>query len=222
MSAMKVKINAYNLTDPEDGKLVSIISINGHESSKWSGKLDVSNIAILQASLDLYYPELLKPGATAPIYLPHHDVDKDDCLMVAGWGTRNTRSDVPRKVKVGVVNVRDCPNFDSLDEHHHMHRVICAGKIDDKADGCVSDFGGPLFRLNDSEGRYELAGLYDAKSMECVSSDRLSYYVHIARYLEWITKSTKEHYSCPVIEPETNQRQRHGFGTQDQVGSCWW
>lgn len=128
------------------------------------------------------------PNLASPIRLPpdsEAEYEEGTSLTVAGWGrTSNdpsSRSDVPRKVDVPVI---DCEDLWSWFDPESPN--ICAGF--EGHGPCMGDSGGPLFRNN--TGSPELVGIV-SRGATCGEAGEPRFFARVSFFLDWIEEAIK-------------------------------
>ena len=150
-----------------------------------------------------------------PICLPKEEYPEEtlknkklSILKVAGWGKYNEtalRTDKLLKLELNYVNSEDCENefIDKVPGFILRDTQICARGPENK-DSCNGDSGGPLMRLDLSNGKFELIGITSFGTRACDSLTP-GVYTKISKYLDFIRKYiTESADSTDYIDTGTN------------------
>ncbi|XP_074846944.1 transmembrane protease serine 7-like [Carettochelys insculpta] len=142
------------------------------------------DIALLQLSVP--WPDTMK-HVIQPICIPSlsHKVHSGEKCWITGWGQRQEANDqgsiILQKAEVEIVDQTLCHSTYGL----ITARMLCAGVMSGKKDGCKGDSGGPLSCRSQSDGKWFLTGIV-SWGYGCGRPNFPGVYTRVSKFASWI------------------------------------
>ncbi|XP_025070044.1 transmembrane protease serine 7 [Alligator sinensis] len=142
------------------------------------------DIALLQLSIP--WPDTMR-HVIQPICIPplSHKAHGGEKCWVTGWGQRQEADDdgsaILQKAEIGIFDQTLCHSIYGL----ITARMLCAGVMSGKRDGCKGDSGGPLSCRNNYDGKWFLTGIV-SWGYGCGRPNFPGVYTRVSNFAPWI------------------------------------
>ncbi|XP_064645604.1 plasma kallikrein-like [Lineus longissimus] len=182
----KVIVGEHDRYRVDEGEqIMSVEKIMPH--TEFNNPPKQHDIAIIKLSSTIQYTKFAQP-----ICLPEKsDLFVGQVCTVAGWGSNNPYeliySQIPQEVNLPIMKQELCGQYNA--PFYYPTSNVCAGFKHGTQDACGGDSGGPLMCMDDSIGRWKLAGVV-SWGTGCAWKENPGVYTKVSVYKDWIAAHT--------------------------------